>query len=41
MTGTIQAPQGWKFGAALYNGAECVAVMTASRLVSAALQRQG
>jgi hypothetical protein len=36
-----QAPQGWKFGAALYNGAERVAVMTAGRPVAAALQRQG
>jgi hypothetical protein len=35
------APQGWKFGAAVYNGEELIGVVMAGRPVSAALQKQG
>lgn len=35
------APQGWKFGAAVYNGRELIGVVMAGRPVSAALQKQG
>lgn len=35
------APQGWKFGAAVYNGQELIGVVMAGRPVSAALQKQG
>jgi hypothetical protein len=36
-----EPPVGWKFGAAVFNGAELVGVMTAGRPVSPALARQG
>ncbi len=36
-----EAPKGWKFGTAVYNGQELIGVVMAGRPVSAALQKQG